>query len=209
MELDEIRKRMNEGMLYNSGDPELLGVQAKCLEKMYDYNATRPAEAEKRAALIKEMFAEAGEGCYIEPPFHANWGGKHVHLGKGVYANFNLTCVDDGEIFIGDYTMLGPSVVLATASHPICPELREKAYQYNLPVRIGKNCWLGAGVVVLPGVSIGDNTVVGAGSVVTRDLPGNVVAAGSPARVLRPISEKDYEFYYRDRPIDPESKKDI
>lgn len=138
-------------MLYNSGDPELLAVQAKCLEKMYDYNATRPSEGEKRAALIKEMFGSAGEGCYIEPPFHANWGGKNVHLGDNVYANFNLTCVDDCEIFIGDGTMLGPSVVLASASHPICPELRKKAYQFNLPVRIGKNCWLGAGVIVLPG----------------------------------------------------------
>lgn len=209
MELDEIRRRMREGMLYNSGDTELLAVQAKCLEKMYDYNATRPSEGENRAALIKEMFGSAGDGCYIEPPFHANWGGKNVHLGDNVYANFNLTCVDDCEIFIGDGTMLGPSVVLASASHPICPELRKKAYQFNLPVRIGKNCWLGAGVVVLPGVTVGDNTVVGAGSVVTHDLPANVVAVGSPARVLRPISERDYDFYYHDRPIDDESKKDM
>ncbi len=209
MELEEIRRRMKDGMLYNSGDPDLLEVQAKCLETAFEYNATRPSQTEERARLMREMFAEIGEGCYIEPPFHANWGGRHVHLGKGVYANFNLTCVDDCDIYVGDYTMLGPNVVLASAAHPICPELRAKAYQYNLPVRIGKNCWLGAGVVVLPGVTIGDDTVVGAGSVVTRDLPAKVVAVGSPARVVREISERDYEFYYRDRPIDEESKKDI
>ena len=200
---------MKGGILYNSGSEELLGVQAECLEKMYDYNATRPCEGEKRSALIKQMFAEVGENCYIEPPFHANWGGYHTHLGKNVYANFNLTLVDDTDIYIGDYTMLGPNVVLATAGHPVCPELRARAYQYNLPVRIGKNCWLGAGVVVLPGVSIGDNSIIGAGSIVTKDIPANVVAVGNPCRVMRPISEKDYEYYYRDKKIDDISKEDI
>lgn len=200
---------MKGGILYNSGSEELLKVQAECLEKMYDYNATRPCEGEKRSALIKQMFAEAGENCYIEPPFHANWGGYHTHLGKSVYANFNLTLVDDTDIYIGDYTMLGPNVVLATAGHPVCPELRARAYQYNLPVRIGKNCWLGAGVVVLPGVSIGDNSIIGAGSIVTKDIPANVVAVGNPCRVMRPISEKDYEYYYRDKKIDDISKEDI
>lgn len=90
-----------------------------CLEKMYDYNQTRPSQMEKRAELIKEMFAEAGEGCYIEPPFYANWGGRHVHLGNHVYANFGLTCVDDTHIYIGDHTMMGSNVNLATADHPL------------------------------------------------------------------------------------------
>ena len=89
------------------------------------------------------MFAEVGEGFYIEPPFHANWGGKHIHLGKSVSCNFNVVFVDDTHIYVGDYTMLGPNVVLATAGHPILPALREQAYQYNAPVRIGCNCWLG------------------------------------------------------------------
>ena len=209
MTLEETIRRMKGGILYNSGSEELLKVQAECLEKMYDYNATRPCEGEKRSALIKQMFAEVGENCYIEPPFHANWGGYHTHLGKNVYANFNLTLVDDTDIYIGDYTMLGPNVVLATAGHPVCPELRARAYQYNLPVRIGKNCWLGAGVVVLPGVSIGDNSIIGAGSIVTKDIPANVVAVGNPCRVMRPISEKDYEYYYRDKKIDDISKEDI
>ena len=142
-----------------------------------------------------------GEGCYIEPPFHANLGGAHVHFGKYVYANFNLTCVDDTHIYVGDCTMFGPNVTLATAGHPILPELREKGYQFNMPIRIGRNCWLGAGVIVLPGVTIGDNVVVGAGSVVTRDLPDNVVAAGTPCRVLREAGGRDREYYYKDRRI--------
>ena len=148
------------------------------------------------------MFAEIGEDCYVLSPFHANFGGKHVHFGKNIFANFNLTLVDDTHIYVGDYTMIAPNVTIATAGHPILPELRQKGLQYNLPVHIGKNCWLGAGVIVLPGVSIGDNTVVGAGSVVTKDLPSNVVAVGNPARVLREINENDKIYYYKDKKID-------
>ena len=178
-----------------------------CLEKMYDYNQTRPSQMEKRAELIKEMFAEAGEGCYIEPPFYANWGGRQVHLGNHVYANFGLTCVDDTHIYIGDHTMMGPNVNLATANHPLLPELREKAYQYNLPIHIGKNCWLGAGVIVVPGVTIGDNTVIGAGSGVTKDIRANSLAVGNPCRVLRELNDHDREYYYRDRKIDWDTLK--
>ena len=180
-------------------DPELMKYQQECLDKLFEYNSLRPSETEKKAALLKEMFAEIGEDCYIETPFHANFGGAHVHFGKNVYANFNLTLVDDTHIYVGDYTMFGPNVTLATAGHPVLPELREKLYQFNLPIHIGRNCWLGAGVIVLPGVSIGDNSVIGAGSIVTKDIPSNVVALGNPCRVLRPISERDREYYTKDR----------
>ena len=152
--------------------------------------------------MLHEMLAECGENCWIEPPFYANWGGKFVHFGNNVYANFGLTCVDDTHIYVGDCTMFGPHCTLATPNHPILPELREKGYQYNLPIHIGRNCWLGSGVIVVPGVTIGDNTVIGAGSVVTKDIPANVVAVGNPCRVLRPISEHDREYFYRDRKID-------
>ena len=196
-------EKLHSGDLYDPGDEEIFREQLDCLEKQYDYNLTRPHELEKRVALLQEMFAEAGEGCYIEPPLHSNWGGHHTHLGKGVYANFGLTLVDDTHIYIGDHTMLGPNVVLATGGHPILPQLRERAMQFNLPIRIGRNCWLGAGVIVLPGVTIGDDTVIGAGSVVTKDIPAGVVAVGNPCRVLRPIGEKDRVVYTRDRAIDP------
>ena len=122
-------------------------------------------------------------------------------MGQNVYANFNLTLVDDTHIYIGDCTMIGPNVTIATAGHPVLPELREKGFQFNVPVHIGRNCWLGAGVIVLPGVTIGDNTVIGAGSIVTRDIPATVVAVGNPCRVLREIGQKDREMYFRGRPI--------
>ncbi len=197
------KERLHTGDLYLPGDEEIMREQTRCLDRLYDYNATRPTEGDKRAALLKEMFAEIGEGCYIEPPLHANWGGHHVHFGREVYANFNLTLVDDTHIYVGDHTMIAPNVVIATAGHPILPELRERGYQYNREVHIGKNCWLGAGVLVMPGVTIGDHTVVGAGSVVTHDLPANVVAVGNPCRVMRQISERDRAYYFKDRKIDP------
>lgn len=159
-------------------------------------------ELEKRTELLKEMFAEIGEDCYIEPPLHSNWGGHHVHFGKKVYANFNLTLVDDTHIYVGDYTMIGPNVTIATAGHPILPELRQQNYQYNFAVHIGKNCWIGAGVVIVPGVTIGDNTVIGAGSVVTRDIPANVVAVGNPCKVMREIGDRDKEYYFKNRKIE-------
>ncbi|MBQ2712776.1 MAG: sugar O-acetyltransferase, partial [Clostridia bacterium] len=162
-----IKEKMHATAIYYPSDDSIMEEQMQCLERLYDYNATRPSEGEKRARLLKEMFAEIGEGCYIEPPLHANWAGKHVHFGNNVYANFNLTLVDDTHIYVGDRTKLGPNVTVATAGHPILPALREKGYQYNAPIRIGKNCWIGAGSVLLPGVTVGDNTVIGAGSVVT------------------------------------------
>ena len=198
----DIREKMHSGDLYLSMDEDLFNEQLTYLDKLYDFNATRPLELAKRTEMLKNMFAEIGEDCYIEPPLHANWAGRFVHFGKGVYANFNLTLVDDTHIYIGDYTMLGPNVVIATAGHPILPELRPLAYQYNMPVHIGKNCWLGAGVIVLPGVTIGDNTVIGAGSVVTKDIPANVVAVGNPCRVLREINDHDKEYYFKDRKIE-------
>lgn len=194
-------EKMHSGEIYDPNDSDIMSEQAKCLEKLYDFNATRPCEFNKRQKLLKEMFAEIGEDCYIEPPLRANWGGKHIHFGDSVYANFNLTCVDDTHIYVGDCTMFAPNVVLATAGHPILPELREKAYQFNMPIHIGRNCWLGAGVIVMPGVTIGDNTVIGAGSVVTKDIPSDVVAVGNPCKVLRPIGERDKEYYYKDRKI--------
>ena len=196
--------RLHTGELYLPNDPDIIEEQTACLDRLYDFNMTRPSEGEKRAEMLRQMLAEVGEGCYIEPPLHTNFGGRHCHLGRNVYANFNLTLVDDTHIYIGDYTMIGPNVVIATAAHPICPELRERGYQYNLPVHIGSNCWLGAGVIVLPGVKIGDGSVIGAGSVVTKDIPAGVVAVGNPCRVLREITERDREYYRGDVKIEVE-----
>ena len=199
------KERMEKGLVYYCADEEIMGDQVLCLEKLYDFNATRPLEGEKRTAMLQDMFASFGENSYIEPPLHANWGGKHVYMGKNVYANFNLTLVDDANIYIGDDCMIGPNTVIATAGHPICPELRAKVTQYNMEVHIGKNVWLGAGVIVMPGVTIGDNSVIGAGSIVTKDIPSNVVAFGNPCKVFREIGERDKKYYFKNMEIDWEN----
>lgn len=199
-----MKDKLHTGELYLPDDDSIMEEQLKCLDRLYDFNATRPTELPKREQLLKEMFAEIGDGCYIEPPLRSNWGGRHVHFGKNVYANFNLTLVDDTHIYIGDYTMIGPNVTIATAGHPILPELRQQNYQYNAPVRIGSTCWLGAGVLIMPGITIGDNVVIGAGSVVTKDIPSGVVAVGNPCRILRKVNEHDREYYFKDKKIPPE-----
>ena len=196
------KEKMHSGELYLPTDESIMEEQLVYLNNLYDFNQTRPTELDKREKMLKQMFAEIGEGCYIEPPLHANWGGKHCHFGKNVYCNFNLTLVDDTHIYVGDYSKFGPNVVIATAGHPILPELREKAYQYNAPVKIGKCVWLGAGVIVLPGVEIGDNCVIGAGSVVTKSIPANCVAVGNPCRVIREINDHDKQYYFKQRKIE-------
>ena len=189
------REKIHSGNIYFPNGDEIIEEQLAYLDLMDEYNNTPRRLMEKRAQMLPKLFAEVGENCYIESPYFANWGGHHVHLGSNVYANAGLKLVDDTHIYIGDCTMLGPNVVLATAGHPIDPELRAQALQYNMPVHIGKNCWLGAGVIVMPGVTIGDNTVIGAGSVVTKDIPANVLAVGNPCRVIRKITEADARRY--------------
>ena len=196
------RERMFAGKLYNPADAEIMQEQTGYAHFLKEYNALGQGDEARMKELMQQMFAEVGEGCYIQPPFYANWSGKHVHLGRNVYANFNLTLVDDADIYIGDMTMIAPNVTITTATHPILPSLREKALQYNVDVHIGKNVWIGAGVIILPGVTIGDNSVIGAGSVVTKDIPANVVAVGVPCKVMRPIGERDEIYYYKDNKID-------
>lgn len=195
------KERMKSGKIYFCTDEELAKEQLRRLDRLYDFNQTRPSEMPKRMALLKEILAEVGENCYVEPPLHANWG-CHTHFGNNVYANFNLTLVDDTDIYVGDSVLFGPNVVVAVAGHPVDPDLRRKVAQFNLPVHIGNNVWIGAGAIILPGITIGDNSVIGAGSVVTKDIPANVVAVGNPCRVLREIGEHDREYYWRDRKIE-------
>ena len=195
-------EKIHSGRIYQPMDQAILAEQLGYVDLLNEYNANPHVRPEKREQMLKRMFAEIGENCYVESPFYANWGGHHVHFGKNIYSNFGLTLVDDTHIYVGDNTMFGPNVIIATAGHPIDAELRAKGLQYNMPVRIGRNCWLGAGVIVMPGVTIGDNTVIGAGSVVTKDIPSGVVAVGNPCRVMREVGARDREYYYKDRKID-------
>lgn len=199
-----IQEKQHNGEIYQPMDEEITRQQMVYLDNLRLYNEIPHVQMDRREAMLRQMFAEVGEGCYIESPFYANFGGHHVHLGNNVYTNFNLTLVDDTHIYIGDCTMIGPNVTIATAGHPIEPGLRSRGLQYNMPVHIGKNCWLGAGVIVMPGVTIGDNTVIGAGSIVTRDIPANVVAVGNHCRVMRPVGERDRQYYFRDRKVPQE-----
>lgn len=192
---------MEKGLVYDCSAEEIMSVQTGFVKYMKEYNTLGLGDEKRMEELMPLMFAEVGPNTYVQPPFYANWGGAHVHFGEWVYANFNLTLVDDGHIYIGDHTMIGPNVTIATAGHPILPELREKEMQYNVDVKIGRNVWIGAGAIIVPGVTIGDNTVIGAGSVVTKDIPANVVAVGNPCRVMREINDHDKEYYYKDKKI--------
>ena len=198
------RDRMKTGLLYDPGDGELLREQAAVQELLWEFNHLNPAEYEaRREELYREMFAECGGNTYIQRPLYANWGGRHVHLGSNIYMNYNITLVDDGHIYIGDWTKFGPGVIVATAGHPALPELRKgHNLQYNKDVHIGSGVWIGAGAVICPGVTIGDNTVIGAGSVVTSDIPANAVAYGVPCKVRREIGGRDRQYFFRDEETD-------
>ena len=195
-------ERMVAGLIYDTCDKERLKEQAVWQRKLFEFNQLTPADEDKKQAYMKENFAECGDLCHIELPFHASWGGHHVHFGTSIYANFNLTLVDDGHIYVGDRVLFGPNVVVATASHPIDPKLRRQEMQYNRDVHIGENTWIATGAIILPGVTIGKNVVIGAGSVVTHDIPDNVVAFGNPCRIYKEIGEEDRLFYDHGKPID-------
>lgn len=193
---------MFSGEVYLPDDVDgFFDLQAAQRDLQLELNATPLTNPKRRTELMQAFFGAAGEGLYLECPVYANWG-CNTYWGERCYANFNLTLVDDADIRIGDGCMCAPNVVIATAAHPIDPEMRRAALQYNLPVTIGNNVWLGAGAIVLPGVTIGDNTVVGAGAVVTKNLPANVVAVGNPARALREIGEHDKIYYHKDLKVD-------
>ena len=168
---------------------------------MFDYNNTRPSEDVKKKEILKGILGHCTNRVFIESPVHMSYG-NHVHLGDQFYANFNLVIIDDMDVYIGNQVMIGPNVTICTTGHPVYPLYREMGAHYSLPIHIGNKVWIGANSVVLPGVTIGDNSVIGAGSIVTRDIPANVVAVGNPCRVIREITERDREYYFRDMKVD-------
>ena len=182
-------------------EKELEAQRRHCKEVMFDYNNTRPSENVKKKEILKGILGHCTDRVFIESPVHMSYG-NHVHLGDQFYANFNLVIIDDMDVYIGNQVMIGPNVTICTTGHPVYPLYREMGAHYSLPIHIGNKVWIGANSVVLPGVTIGENSVIGAGSIVTRDIPANVVAVGNPCRVLREITETDREYYFRDMKVD-------
>jgi maltose O-acetyltransferase len=183
-----MRERMLAGDLYIADDPEIAAASAAALELMAAYNATTSRQETLRRELLEHLLGAIGEGTVVRPPLYVDYG-SHLRFGARCFANFGLVALDVAAITIGDDVQIGPNVQLLTPTHPVDPALRRERWEAAEPIAIGDNVWLGGGAIVLPGVTIGANTVVGAGAVVTRDLPADVVAVGNPARVVRTLDE--------------------
>ena len=196
----EKSKRL-DGQLYYNQDPLLLEEHLNVQMLLHQYNHLPPNKRKKRRKLLKQILNHPPKDACIEQPFHCDFG-YNIHIGSHFYSNYNLTILDVGKVIIGDHTMFAPNVSIYTAGHPIHPESRNSGYEYGISVTIGNNVWLGGNVVVVPGVHIGNDVVIGAGSVVTKDIPDRVLAAGNPCRVIREITEEDRKYYYRDREFD-------
>ncbi len=193
------QEKMKKGYLWLD-DEENMDLQAHTKSLVRKFNTLPPEDMAGREALLKDIFGNVGENVWIVPPLTAAVG-KYVSIGEGTYANMNLTLIDDWQITIGKHVLIGPNVTLCTTGHSIHPKHRADG-MYSFPITIEDNVWLGANVIVLPGVTIGENSVIGAGSVVTKDIPANVIAFGSPCKVYREINDHDAEYYFRDRRFD-------
>lgn len=174
--------------------------------KLYDFNHCRPDKKEESVKMIKDILGKTGENIFILPPFHCDYG-KNIKVGENFFANYNAVILDVGNVTIGKNVMFAPNVSIYTAGHPIHPDSRNSGYEYGIPVTIGDNVWVGGNVIINPGVNIGNNVVIGSGSVVTKDIPDNMIAAGNPCRVIREITEEDRKYYYKDRVFDVEDYK--
>ena len=181
------RQKMLAGELYDALDPELTAARERARDLCQSLNATREGEQEERRLIVTELFAKGGESVWMQPPFYCDYG-SNIELGERVFFNFNCIVLDVCRVVVGDFTLFGPAVQIYTPMHPWNAELRRRQ-EYGKPVEIGSDVWVGGGAVILPGVRIGSRAVIGAGSIVTRDVPDGVFAAGNPCRVIREIPE--------------------
>lgn len=197
------KERMLAGLPYKAWLDSLEEERELCKQKVYEFNLLPPKERSRIPALLKELLGKTGDSLWVEPPFHCDYG-WNIEVGENFFANDNLTILDVGKVTIGKNVMIAPNVSIYTAGHPVHPDSRNSGYEYGIPITIGDNVWIGGSVVILPGVTIGNNAVIGAGSVVTKDIPDNAIAAGSPCKVIRTITEADRNYYYKKVPFDVE-----
>jgi maltose O-acetyltransferase len=181
------RDKMLAGELYDPLDAELAAARVRARDLCQDLNATREADESARRRILTELFGRGGDTVWMQPPFFCDYG-SHIYLGQRVFFNFNCVVLDVCQVTIGDFTLFGPAVQIYTATHPLNAALRRQQ-EFGKPITIGRDVWVGGGAIICPGVTIGDRTVIGAGSVVTKDVPVGVFAAGNPCRVVREIAE--------------------
>lgn len=189
------KEKMRAGKLYRV-DGELAAEMRRCAALVKEYNDADPCDGEGREALLRKILGSCGENVTVLPPLRCDYG-KHVHMGGNVFINYDAVLLDVADIVIGDNVFIAPRFSAYTAGHPIDVEVRNEGLEFGLPITIEKNVWIGGGVTVCPGVTIGEGSVIGAGAVVTRDIPANVVAAGNPCRVIREITQEDYDYWHK------------
>jgi len=198
--MDNEKAKMLTGQPYKAFGDILLSERQHAKELIFDFNNLRPTDVEKRNEIIKNLFGKTGNTFFIEPTFRCDYG-YNIEIGDNFYSNYNLIILDCAKVIIGENVLIAPNVGIYTAGHPLHYEMRNEGYEYAFPIFIGNNVWIGGNVIINPGVKIGDNSVIGAGSVVTRDIPENVVAVGNPCRILKQITVEDKLFYYKDLPF--------
>ncbi len=195
------KERMLANLPYKAWLDGLSEERLENKKRIYEYNNLPPEEYERQTQLIKEILGKTGQFVHIEAPFHCDYG-YNIEVGENFFANYNFVVLDIGKVRIGANAQIAPNVAIYTAGHPIHPEARNSGYEYGIDVTIGDNVWIGGNACIMPGVHIGDNVVIGGGSVVTKDIPSNVIAVGNPCHIVREITDEDKQYYFRDRKFD-------
>ena len=201
------KERMLANLPYKAWMDGLSEERMDCKKKIFEFNNTPPEQVERKREILKSLLGSCGDDhINIESPFHCDYG-YNIFVGENFFANYNLVVLDVGKVTIGDNAQIAPNVSIYTAGHPVHPDSRNSGYEYGIDVTIGDNVWIGGNTCIMPGVTIGNNVVIGAGSVVTKSLPDNVIAFGNPCKVYREITEEDRDFYFQDRIFDVDDYK--
>ena len=200
------KERMLANLPYKAWLDGLSEERTENAKRIYEYNNLPPERWNERPALLRKILGKTGESINIQPPFRCDYG-YNIEVGENFFANYNLIVLDVGKVRIGNNVQIAPNVAIYTAGHPIHPDSRNSGYEYGIDIEIGDNVWIGGNTCIMPGVKIGKNVVIGGGSVVTKDIPDNMIAVGNPCKVIREITEADRDYYYRDRKFDVEDYK--